>query len=551
MQGGRTMKVRRALIACVAALAAGPAAAADAYTFAPGYAGGDFATGFPTGEPFGLNGTPVGPWGLEFDPDGTLFVADRYTRELYAFGPGGGVADASTRRGTIDQYLAADLAFDRAGRLYTARSGPSNWDIVEISPQDAHVIRTVVTLADAQYVKGMKIDPLSGDLFVLIFANGNTSSVGRVTLPPTGQGELTPYAAIPGNSQVDGLVFTRAGTMFANSGDDVFRIDGSDRPQPATVTKVAVVPNGDGMAVDQTTDPLNPAYILVNRNDGRITRVDFTADGPVYGDIVTGGSRGDSATVGPDGCLYATQTSTVLKVTKADGTCALTPVTAFPPDAVTGAASDVSQTAATVAGTVDPNGYETTAHFEYGTDPAALSSRTPDQAVGRGSDPVALTAALAGLRAGTTYWFRVVATSGTGSVHGVIVQFTTAAAAPVPTTTPAPTPTPTPPAVLPAVRVNPLPASRRCVSRRRFKIRLRVPRGTRIARAKVFLNGKRLAVRRSDRLRAVVNLRGLPKGRFKVRISLVLDDGRRVKGTRTYRTCVPGRRPSGRASARR
>lgn len=49
-------------------------------------------------------------------------------------------------------------------------------------------------------------------------------------------------------------------------------------------------------------------------------------------------------------------------------------------------------------------------------------------------------------------------------------------------------------------------------------------------------------MRKADRLRAVVNLRGLPKGRFKVRIELVLVDGRRVKGTRTSRTCVPKRR---------
>lgn len=38
-------------------------------------------------------------------------------------------------------------------------------------------------------------------------------------------------------------------------------------------------------------------------------------------DAVTGGSRGDFLTVGQDGCLYATQTDRVLKVTNADGTC--------------------------------------------------------------------------------------------------------------------------------------------------------------------------------------------------------------------------------------
>src|SRR5262249_16775269 len=47
-------------------------------------------------------------------------------------------------------------------------------------------------------------------------------------------------------------------------------------------------------------------------------------------DIYTGGTRGDFVTVGPDGCLYATQSERVIKVTKADGTCSLTPTAPFP-----------------------------------------------------------------------------------------------------------------------------------------------------------------------------------------------------------------------------
>jgi hypothetical protein len=37
--------------------------------------------------------------------------------------------------------------------------------------------------------------------------------------------------------------------------------------------------------------------------------------------IFTGGTRGDFVAVGPDGCLYATQTDRILLVTNADGTC--------------------------------------------------------------------------------------------------------------------------------------------------------------------------------------------------------------------------------------
>ena len=44
-----------------------------------------------------------------------------------------------------------------------------------------------------------------------------------------------------------------------------------------------------------------------------------------------------------------------------------TAVAAGPPSATTGAAKNVTQTAATVTGTVDPQGMATTYHFEYGT----------------------------------------------------------------------------------------------------------------------------------------------------------------------------------------
>jgi hypothetical protein len=58
----------------------------------------------------------------------------------------------------------------------------------------------------------------------------------------------------------------------------------------------------------------------------------------------------------------------------------------------------------------------------------------------------------------------------------------------------------------------------------------------------VKVNGKQVQVIRGTRLRAPVDLRTLPKGRFRVEIAVTLADGRTVRGTRRYRTCVPKRR---------
>jgi len=97
---------------------------------------------------------------------------------------------------------------------------------------------------------------------------------------------------------------------------------------------------------------------------------------------------------------------------------------------------------------------------------------------------------------------------------------------------------------LPAVsRIVSLPSSKRCVSRRKFRIRVKRLKGQgAYKRVEVTVNGKRTKVLRGVRDTAVVDLRGLPKGRFKVRITVTLADGRTVSSTRKYRTCA--KRPS-------
>jgi hypothetical protein len=50
---------------------------------------------------------------------------------------------------------------------------------------------------------------------------------------------------------------------------------------------------------------------------------------------------------------------------------------------------------------------------------------------------------------------------------------------------------------------------------------------------------------RGTRVTAPVNLQGLPKGRFVVRIEITATDGRTLKGSRAYRTCTKKRASTG------
>jgi hypothetical protein len=96
------------------------------------------------------------------------------------------------------------------------------------------------------------------------------------------------------------------------------------------------------------------------------------------------------------------------------------------PAATTGAAAGVTRSAATLNGTVDPNGTSTTWYFEYGTTTAyGLQSAGGDAVTG--DDPVAVSMAVSGLSAGTTYHYRLVAVNGDGTDPGADRTFRTAA----------------------------------------------------------------------------------------------------------------------------
>jgi phosphodiesterase/alkaline phosphatase D-like protein len=96
------------------------------------------------------------------------------------------------------------------------------------------------------------------------------------------------------------------------------------------------------------------------------------------------------------------------------------------PEATTGGASDVDLDSATVAGTIDPNGFETTWWVEYGTS-KDYTNETGRQSAGSGSNAVGVTIGLTGLQPATTYHYRVAASSVAGTVAGADRTFTTAA----------------------------------------------------------------------------------------------------------------------------
>jgi hypothetical protein len=104
-----------------------------------------------------------------------------------------------------------------------------------------------------------------------------------------------------------------------------------------------------------------------------------------------------------------------------DGTLALSSA----PSAVTDAATSVTSTGATLNGTVNPEGQETTYHFEYGkTTSYGTSVPVPSANAGSGTSNLEESKVITGLEPETNYHFRVVATNGTGTTDGMDHTFT-------------------------------------------------------------------------------------------------------------------------------
>jgi hypothetical protein len=95
------------------------------------------------------------------------------------------------------------------------------------------------------------------------------------------------------------------------------------------------------------------------------------------------------------------------------------------PTVVTGSARSVTLTAAKLKGTVNPNGLATSWYFEYGAT-TSYGAKTAAKSAGSGRKAVGESASISGLKAGTIYHYRLVATSASGTTAGHDRTFSTA-----------------------------------------------------------------------------------------------------------------------------
>jgi hypothetical protein len=307
---------------------AGSAQAAHAI-FPPGspFTGAtDLFTDFPACQ-LGVLGSQVGalggPTGV-LDDGSHFFVVDICNHTEYRFPVTGG--SALSPEVQFQNGFSHDLAV-ASGTYFAASSlspqGLYSWDPVTLHRGANQPPPLAPTPAPAT---GLAIDPVNGDVYIAGEQEPGGGGIFRVQNPTSGSPTVTTIAT--DSIGYDGIAISSDGSRLygARGGDQ--HVVGFGRSGSgfggAPVLDVSLAPHGpDGVAVAPSGISVTPSgggapidvsnNVFVDSNDGTVERIDVNNSNAVSV-AAAGGTRGDFTTVGPDGCLYATQATSVEKL---------------------------------------------------------------------------------------------------------------------------------------------------------------------------------------------------------------------------------------------
>ena len=205
--------------------------------------------------------------------------------------------------------------------------------------------------------------------------------------------------------------------------------------QTFTVPPRPLLTVGQAQSVTRTTATLpgtvNPAGLETTYHYEYGTTTSYGGNAPSIKGISAGsGTEAVPAPVGISGLVPATTYHYRLVASNADGTTESTDKTfttapRTPPTASTGEASNITLTTATVAGTINPEGLETSYELDLGSDTTYGTSIYGE--AGSGDTPTEITVPLQNLEPGSTYHYLIVAINSDGRTPGTDRTFTTPA----------------------------------------------------------------------------------------------------------------------------
>jgi streptogramin lyase len=328
------------------------------------------------------------PRGIVAGPDGNMWFTEENRDRIGRIAPDGTVTefDVPTKNGR-PQAIAAGPD----GNLWFTASGAGK--VGRITP--GGVVTEFALPSASAHPVGIVGGP-DGNLWV---ADSGANAVTRVT--PAGVAKAFPLPTA--SSGASGIAVGPDGNLWftQNAAGRIGRVTTS-----GTVTEFAL-PSTGTKPFDIAAGPDGTLW-FTQQSAGALGRM--TTFGAVADSLALSGSA-TSIVPGAMGTMWFTRGGAIGRITS-------------PPAAATGASSGVEQTTAKVMGTVTPVHQAATAHVEYGPTTAYGKTSAP-QPAGAGTATQAMSAKLTGLKPGTTYHYRVVGTSASGSTPGADATFTT------------------------------------------------------------------------------------------------------------------------------
>jgi hypothetical protein len=320
-----------------------------------------------------------------------------------------------------------------------------------VGPRAAAAAPGDILVVDTGASGVIRVDPVTGA----------RTTVSENSAPPGGPAFVNPVGVA---LEADGDILVADGDAFGGGGG-VIRVD-AVRGARTTVSENAAPPGGpafldpEGVALEADGDIL-VADVNAFGGAGRVIRVDpltgarttvsensAPPGGPAFldpvgvaleadGDILVA----DAGAFGGEGGVIRVDPLTGARTTVSEnsapprgpafddpfGVAVVPPA----PVAMTGEAREVTGEAATLGGSVNPQGLAAEYRFEYGPT-TAYGASTPAAALDAGRTPVAVEARVSGLSGATTYHYRLVATTASGTTTGADRTFQTTAPGPPP-----------------------------------------------------------------------------------------------------------------------
>jgi hypothetical protein len=374
------------------------------------------------------------PWALTVDSSGDVYVVDKLAAAVYEFGPSGALL--AEIPGTPDGpfVLPLGVAVGSTGDVYVADNVYNGIPVADIFAPPIIVLPDVTTGAASN------VSAASATISGTVNPDSTATTYQFQYGPGMSYGQLSPAA--PTGVGSDNLVHNLTANLAGLSPNTTYHYrlsatnsNGTIYGQDDTLMTPAIAPTVSGQP--PSADGIGRTSALlsgtINPEDSPTTY--YVAYGPTadYGSVtpgIYGGSGGSDEAVGvtvdrlTPGTTYhyalvaANQAGTV---SSPDQTFTTAPPT--PPVVSTGGASGVDQTEATLAGTVDPRGLNTTYQLEIGTG-TSYGRQVPGPTLsGTGAQAVSVT--LRGLSVGGTYHYRIAASNADGTSYGADQTFTT------------------------------------------------------------------------------------------------------------------------------